>query len=1111
MEENIDKTMDSTNRTSPSPSEEGTSVKKRGRGRPIKHRLPCAVLVKRKSEVPTQALHECKQKKRKKDNTEGKEGGNKTSMEQPLLPISNENMPLKKRKISIPSEEEPKLKKEVKTENPSMDAYVEPMEEDEEQLRREAEMNIRVTRGMVETMPSLHEVLEIKDEVQYGEDEQLEQEQVKDPAAGQDPSQIVDVMVEELDEMAVKREVTVTLEPRSPTHEEVSSSTIPDSAPNQSIFPRDLKNKVRTVFTPQLESGLKMRLKIARPTPYLQIRRDLIVTTTSTTPSATTTTIQTITPLLQALVTAPPTPTPTPSTITSTLATLTPMEGLTRMIGPRGEDWGYARKLTPLTPVSPAALLPTVPQEGEQYIPQDLARKYTYPCLTRGTPTIANTEQISTHSQTQPQSVASTSTTYEPPQLVVIPPNTTLIPPNTTVRRTNASPPIRAHDRNMQGLKCKKLENHCKDPQCLMKGIFAHTKEKSESFRRYLKQVNFLFTRIMTRRILNNMWQCQWCGHKPVMTKKKALLHMKTNHGNLLKKTDDPREITHWIKGLEAKVNRRNNNTEPNNYPCLATNCDFVSKDPRTTHMHQIVSHKRSVKDKNCYLCDTVLGEQSTEYHWRHAHTGLTCKVNKCGTVLYSEALYWSHLNDVHHDYMESFLLPTIMTQLHDKLTQGDLIDGFHKMKPVLKAEKQNEKMPPMMTSAFRELMLNPPKDKTSFENIIIKYIPSSFVSQDDPYTPTIHRAIHGFLASYTKSSQTPPKNPVNAEITWAAQAKHAFGGFQNGYCVKCRDTVAHEPNDPKCFIRANHMSAIEYFFVYESTQHMKLFDTTLIRHEHECWGTTPIMPKDSATNKNLNLINLSEKRSEARYLTGTAHGVPVLLKRGYDPKPVVVSYFTHAHRMLARLQDQVVEPVFLEFFASFESTDPEDYNNMSLGWLKEFLKLKQRFDYFYIILTPYPKYKNLNTIGMFIEEMTRMRLLNNIFACYAAKLKLCILPTEGILYSVPQDESHSRWIWCPERDEPLRNNNSSGSRELHRRAGLLVDIAIRNYRTLKNYNDRGRRKLARWQGTPMEPKEDDDASSAEIDTDYSETEEEQTLGQAKQTEPSDSGYEIGF
>jgi hypothetical protein len=59
----------------------------------------------------------------------------------------------------------------------------------------------------------------------------------------------------------------------------------------------------------------------------------------------------------------------------------------------------------------------------------------------------------------------------------------------------------------------------------------------------------------------------------------------------------------------------------------------------------------------------------STEYHWRHSHSGMTCKVNRCGTVLYSEALYWSHMNDLHHDFMESFLLPTILTQLHDKLS----------------------------------------------------------------------------------------------------------------------------------------------------------------------------------------------------------------------------------------------------------------------------------------------------------------------------------------------------------------------------------------------------------------------------------------------------------
>jgi hypothetical protein len=64
-------------------------------------------------------------------------------------------------------------------------------------------------------------------------------------------------MVEELDEMAVKREVTVILEPRSPAHEEVSSSKRLESTPYHSIFPQDFKGKVRTVFTSQIDSGLK--------------------------------------------------------------------------------------------------------------------------------------------------------------------------------------------------------------------------------------------------------------------------------------------------------------------------------------------------------------------------------------------------------------------------------------------------------------------------------------------------------------------------------------------------------------------------------------------------------------------------------------------------------------------------------------------------------------------------------------------------------------------------------------------------------------------------------------------------------------------------------------
>ncbi len=66
-EENIDKTMDQTENTSISPSEDGITVKKRGRGCSFKHKLPCAVFIKRKPDTLMQALYEGIQRKRGKE------------------------------------------------------------------------------------------------------------------------------------------------------------------------------------------------------------------------------------------------------------------------------------------------------------------------------------------------------------------------------------------------------------------------------------------------------------------------------------------------------------------------------------------------------------------------------------------------------------------------------------------------------------------------------------------------------------------------------------------------------------------------------------------------------------------------------------------------------------------------------------------------------------------------------------------------------------------------------------------------------------------------------------------------------------------------------------
>jgi len=180
--------------------------------------------------------------------------------------------------------------------------------------------------------------------------------------------------------------------------------------------------------------------------------------------------------------------------------------------------------------------------------------------------------------------------------------------------------------------------------------------------------------------------------------------------------------------------------------------------------------------------------------------------------------LYWSHMNEMHHEILENLLTPRLIVQLHDKLVnQGEVIEGFNKFKPVPRIEPGNNKMPAMFTFQFRELM-NLAKDKMPFEDIVLRYFNKEIFSKlDDLYTPIILRGVQEFLQNYTTTNITPTKNPMNAEVPWSTRGKMAFGNFNNGHCPKCRDTCFHEPNDPHCFIRADHMSNADYVFIYDN------------------------------------------------------------------------------------------------------------------------------------------------------------------------------------------------------------------------------------------------------------------------------------------------------
>jgi hypothetical protein len=457
---------------------------------------------------------------------------------------------------------------------------------------------------------------EIQDEIKKEPVEEEEKETESDP---DDPEKIVDELVEDLDMLTeVKQEkesvsMDAYVEPNSPDSEgglaidtevppsrppsrqESTESTRQESTENSpQILPPHLKNEIRKVFVAQIKEGTDKRVRmtfktIEKEVPTLQVRNDLMTETNGNQANE----IQikkeagpNMPVITQVFANIPSLNTPTISTAVSGQAqelTSTQTAGTPKSL------WTYPQ------------LIPTEPRAVDQPFPPAVKGSYNYPCITK-TRTIENPpETLSAPSTISDKTLAAMSNLLGPykvinrnPTVITLEPDPLVEPQttpsasatNTTATAPNNNPPVNHQElirrkRLEKKMACEVLDKECRRIECLKKGIFAHSSEKPDNHRRYLKQANFLFTRVLTRRMRENGWQCQWCPRAPEMTKKQALMHVRTQHGMLLKKTDNAKEMVQWIQGVGIRSLARIKSTGPTiNYPCHATSVSDPDPDP---------------------------------------------------------------------------------------------------------------------------------------------------------------------------------------------------------------------------------------------------------------------------------------------------------------------------------------------------------------------------------------------------------------------------------------------------------------------------------------------------------------------------------------------------
>jgi hypothetical protein len=147
-----------------------------------------------------------------------------------------------------------------------------------------------------------------------------------------------------------------------------------------------------------------------------------------------------------------------------------------------------------------------------------------------------------------------------------------------------------------------------------------------------------------------------------------------------------------------------------------------------------------------------------------------------------------------------------------------------------------------------------------------------------------------------------------------------------------------------------------------------------------------------------------------------------------------------------------VREPVLYEYFMCHETTCIEEQENNVRGYLEAFLQMKKEYPYTSFILAPVPKPEKNQTMSRYLTLLGKTKEVTKILMAHAAALNVPVLPTEGYLYSSPQNKEMTKWkTFTGEGKGPLRNFDGSLTIRYLKRAGDLIEVVVQQFKQARS------------------------------------------------------------
>ena len=593
-------------------------------------------------------------------------------------------------------------------------------------------------------------------------------------------------------------------------------------------------------------------------------------------------------------------------------------------------------------------------------------------------------------------------------------------------------------------------------------GIFRefYKEGQTREFKIYLKQLNFLLfqcTSALVRNDNKRLYNCTICKNKTTryMQKKQAIIHARESHGHLVPATANRTEQINAVhKMMEIYKFEGRLIKENYRYPCHKTNCHFIFCSAIEVFIHIRTEHEADMPEHLCFLCSHPVGDNTIENHWEKEHSDKKCMDPNCfNTYVPTLSSYLLHINRFHIEYLFDNCSNRTLQRLYIKCqTSENWIPAFRSMRALVFSENKNPKAPfPLYTKNFRRWVENLPAREDPFESFIIRKLnEKSYTKKHNFPIPDILKKLHEEMQEKTTVIDCLKNEPLRTELFWVRE-ENAAPPFTNPFplCMKCGDNEQHL--DPRqCIDRSFTASHAPFISKNAEYEKMRGHGGTLLGVVHEAWGQTPILKKDV-------LFNASDTRTNVLYPTGRMGPNPIIYTQNEITTLNAPDYFSHCRQILGTLREHVREPILYEFYECHETTSKEEQENCVRGYLAGYLDITREFPYTSMILSPVPKPERHQGLGRYLSQLNKTKQITKILMAHATVLNIPVVPSEGYLYSSPQNKEMTKWkIYTGEgNDKILRNFDGSYTMNYLKRTGDLMDVILQQYRLSKREEER--------------------------------------------------------